>query len=168
MRRQFVRFVVLAAAIAAFLVPSSSALNAPQKFSLLDISEVFQPIGGFDFSRLPVAGDRFALTDGLYKWAGAKRGPRVGHLEATCMFSRILVATQSNFSAVTLCTGQVYLAGGQIVVEGFVRFGNGPANFRIPVIGGTGTYANARGWIHIRDLGGGDSGHSNVDFYLLP
>ena len=84
------------------------------------------------------------------------------------MFTRIPAATERSFSAFALCTGQFYLPAGQLLVEGFAHFSNGPANFRLPVLGGTGGYANARGFIHTRDLGSGDSGKSNVDFRLLP
>ena len=168
MGRHLVAVAVIAAAVVAIVIPSASALDRPQNFSLLDVSESFQEIGGFGFNRLPVAGDRFALSDGLYKWAGTKRGGRVGRLEATCMFTHILRADEPNFSALALCTGQFYLPAGAILGEGYVHFGNGPNNFRLPVIGGTGAYANARGVIHIRDLGTGDSSNSNVDFRLLP
>jgi hypothetical protein len=160
--------VAVAAATAAILIPSASALDKPQDFSLLDVSESFQPISGFAFNRAPHPGDRFAITDGLYKWAGTKRGARVGHIEATCMFTRIPSATERSFSASALCTGQIYLPAGQLLVEGFVRFSNGPSNIQLPVLGGTGGYANARGSVHIRDIGGGDSGKSNVDLHLLP
>jgi hypothetical protein len=36
------------------------------------------------------------------------------------------------------------------------------------VIGGTGAYANARGFINIRDLGTGESGHTSLTFHVLP
>jgi hypothetical protein len=168
MGRHLVGVVAIAAATVAILIPSASALDRPQNFSLLDVSESFQEIGGFGFNRLPVAGDRFALSDGLYKWNGTKRGTRVGRLEAACMFTHILRAHEGNFSAFALCTGQFYLPAGAILAEGYVHFGNGPNNFRLAVIGGTGSYANARGVVHIRDLGTGDTSNSNVDFHLLP
>ena len=49
-----------------------------------------------------------------------------------------------------------------------MHFGNGPSNFRLAVVGGTGRYVDARGSVHIRDLGTGDTNNSNVDFNLLP
>ena len=53
-------------------------------------------------------------------------------------------------------------------VGGFVSFPDGPLDFDVPVLGGTGSYSNARGFVHIRDLGNGGSGKSNNEFHLLP
>ena len=73
-----------------------------------------------------------------------------------------------HFSADAHCAASIFLAGGQIVLEGFPRFGEGPSNFDVPVVGGTGIYANARGFVHIRDIGAEDSGRTAMTFHLLP
>jgi hypothetical protein len=73
MRLKFVLFA-LPAALAALVVlgSSASALTKPQTFSLLSVeSGTESEIGGFGFQREPVPGDRFVVTDRLYKWAGA-------------------------------------------------------------------------------------------------
>ena len=91
---------------------------------------------------------------------------RVGHAEILCTFTK---STQAEpFSAFALCTGGFFLPAGQVLIEGFIRFTDEPANFRIPVVGGTGAYANARGYAHVRDIGPQDTDNSNIEFHLLP
>ncbi len=157
---------LLAAVIVVFVSPAS-AITKPQTFSLLSVeSGIETPIGGFAFDREPTPGDRFAFTDYLFKWAGKKRGARVGRLEGLCTFTQI--NTSGGFHATAHCDATFFLPAGQIAVTGFVTFREGPLNFDIPVIGGTGAYANARGFVHNRDLGTGESGKSNNEFHLLP
>ena len=45
---------------------------------------------------------------------------------------------------------------------------NGPHAFKLPVIGGTGVYDNARGYVVVRDVGDGTLGRSKIDFHLTP
>jgi hypothetical protein len=159
--------IAAAAVLGAYASSPASALSRPQVFSLLDVTNNnVQPIAGFTFSRLPQAGDRFALDDVMYKWAGTKRGAAVGHLFGLCTF--VSVSPPPSFHARGLCTGDFRLPAGSVLVEGTVGFTNGPSRFALPVIGGTGAYANARGFVKIRDLGTGDSSNSNVEFHLLP
>jgi hypothetical protein len=168
MRPKFALIAVPAAlAVGAAVVSQAGALTKPQTFSLLDVTESSQPIAGFDFSRLPLPGDRFAFTDGLYKWAGTKRGARVGRAEVLCTFTKTANVTQG-FAATGLCTGQFFLPAGSVLVQGFLRRTEGPGGFTIPVGGGTGTYANTRGFLKIRDLGNGNENKSNLEFHLFP
>ena len=162
-------FALLAslAVILTVAVTSVSAIDRPQTFSLLEIDESEVAINGFDFQRQPRPGDGFGFISGLYKWAGTKRGARVGHDEGLCTFLRV-PTTEQNFSASAHCTASFFLPVGTVLVEAFVHFTDGPGNFDVAVIGGTGAYANARGFVHIRDIGAQDSGHSNIDFHLLP
>jgi allene oxide cyclase-like protein len=158
--------IALAATLAVALsvtITSASALDRPQTFSLIEVNEQDIPING-DFERLPQAGDRFGFTSGLYKWAGRKRGARVGRDEGICTFLKAS-ASEQDFSAVAHCIAEVYLPAGQIVVEGFARFSESATLFTLPVIGGTGRYANARGYLRVSDL---QSGNSNLEFHLLP
>jgi hypothetical protein len=143
-----------------------SALTRPQTFSVLSVTESFQQIGDFNFERAPQAGDRFTFTDGLYKWAGRKRGARVGHAEVLCTFTK--ASRSEPFSAFALCSGGFFLPAGQVLIEGFLRFTDGPGDFQIPVVGGTGAYANARGYAHVRDIGPQDTDNSNIEFHLQP
>jgi len=161
-------FLVLPAAVAAVWAGAGRTLDKPQDFDLLDVSRnVTEPIGGFDFSRAPVAGDRFAIADDLYRWAGTKRGAHYGHVVGLGTFQTTFGA---NFSqpATALFQVEAYLPGGTLFLEGYGRIGNGPSHFTFPVLGGTGAYANARGWISVRDLGNGDSDKSNVHVHLIP
>ena len=150
------------------LASSASAITKPQTFSLLSVeSNTGVEIGGFDFQGEPKPGDRFAFTDQLYKWAGARRGAHVGHDEGLCTFTKVNV-TNSGIHATAQCAATFFLPGGQVAVQGVLPIVEGPLNFVGPVIGGTGVYAKARGTVHIRDLGNGDTGKSNTDFHLLP
>lgn len=127
------------------------------------MTESEHPIGDFQFNREPRGGDAFAFTDGLYKWAGKKRGARIGRVEVLCTFT-----TFDRGAGTGLCTGSFFLPAGQVLASGFLRFTDGPGRFTIPVVGGTGAYANARGFIKIRDIGGENSDKSNVEFHLVP
>jgi hypothetical protein len=162
---------LVGAIVAVFSIAAGSAsgLSAPQTFSVLEVDESDQGnvIGGFEFQRLPAAGDRFSFKSGLYRWAGVKRGARIGRDEGICTFTHVS-PDPSTFSADGLCTASAFLPAGQIHVQGFVHFSDGPTRLTLPVIGGTGRYAGVRGYLKVRDLGSGDSNNSNLEFHLLP
>jgi Dirigent-like protein len=160
--------VVLAALLAAG-AGSARALDKPQDFDLLDVSRnVTEPVGGFDFNRAPVAGDRFAIEDDLYRWAGTKRGAHYGRVVGLGTFQSSFGADFSH-AATVLFQAEAFLPRGTVFVEGFGQNKpNGPSHFTLPVIGGTGAYENARGWISVRNLGNGNSNKSNVHVHLIP
>ena len=163
MRRCLVGLAVAAAVVGVFTVPAS-AISQPQKLNFLDVTENGHTINGFEFNRQPQGGDSFASTDGLYKWAGTKKGARAGRLEVYCTFSYISLPR-----FVAFCKGQVFLPTGSVLAEGFASFNtDGPSKFSLPVVGGTGNYANVRGSVHVRDLGNGDGSNSNLELDLLP
>jgi hypothetical protein len=62
-------------------------------------------------------------------------------------------------------TVQANLSGGTILVGGIVSFKNEPLKFTLAITGGTGAYANARGYVNVRQLPGNKT---NLDFHLLP
>ena len=159
----------LAAATAAFWASSGSAITAPSHFSLLDVAgNNTPPIDGFTFNRPPVAGDRFEVRDTLYHWKGTKRGARAGFVEGVATF---LSGFGSDFSrrARVLFTVEAHLNGGAVIVEGIGSVNpRGPSRFTFPITGGTGIYANARGYVTVRDLGTGEGNNSNVDIHLMP
>ncbi len=164
MRKHPVVIAVIALSVCAWGM-SASALNSPKVFSLLDVSSPnTPPINGFTFNRLPRAGDQFAIMDNLYKWAGAKKGALAGRVEGIGTFLSV-----GDSGARALFVAQAHLNGGTVLVQGY-GLGNfgGRSMFTFPVVGGTGIYANARGYVVVRDLGSGDSGNSNVAFHLLP
>jgi Dirigent-like protein len=161
--------VVLAALISALLVasPATGSINKPQVFSLLELEgpeTALDPGGGEN--EPPKAGARFAFTSTLHEWAGQKRGQRVGWLEGLCTYTTVDVAMQA---ASVYCTASWHLPAGQLLGAGFIRFAaNSGPTFRIAVVGGTGAYSNARGYIKITSLGGDESGKSKHQFHLMP
>lgn len=167
MRQLGVLFVMVV--VCAVAVSSGVAIDKPQTFSLLDVSrQDSQPIGGFTFNRAPRGGDQFAVADDLYRWAGTKKGARAGSVEGVGFF---VTGFGDDFShpAKVQFTVQAHLQGGTVMMLGFASLDNdGPSRFTLPVVGGTGIYANARGYVVVRDLGTGNEDKSNVDVHVMP
>ncbi len=169
MRTKVALFASIAtAALLAGMVSPGSALTRPQVFSLLDVEETETALGpglGFSENAPPTLGARFAFTDGLYKWAGRKRGARVGRIEGLCTFTKVDLRAR----AVTIfCNATAYLPAGQILLAAHIRFTEQSRAFRVVVIGGTGGYVGARGFAKITNVGPEESGKSNIEFHLLP
>ena len=157
--------VVLALVVMSVAVwaASASAGGSPKVFNLLAVDNGNgQPVNGFMFDRQPVAGDQFPISESLYKWAGTKRGAVAGHDQGIATF-----VTVGKSSETTLFTVTAYLSGGTVFVNGMARTINGPAGLTLPIVGGTGKYAGASGYVVVRPLGvSGNS--SNLEFHLLP
>jgi hypothetical protein len=168
MRRYGVVLALIVLSVAVWAT-SASALSSPKTFSLLQVSSNNdQPLGSFDFNSPPVGGDQFAIADQLYKWAGTTKGARAGHLQVLVTF---ITGFGSDFSheATVLFVAQAHLQGGTVLAQGYGQLNpNGPSKFTLPVVGGTGTYANVRGYVNVRDLGDGNQGKTNIDLHLLP
>lgn len=163
--------VLLGAVIAvlAIAVNGASGISRPQTFSVLEIDQSDATVDqGFDFERGPRPGDRFGFKSALYKWAGVKRGKRIGHDEGLCTFTQVPATLNEHSVLSANCAAGFFLPGGQVYAAGFIHLTNGPTDVDVPVVGGTGLYANARGWVHVLDLGNGEIGHSNLTFHLLP
>jgi hypothetical protein len=159
--------VLVAAAASIVAVSPASALTKPQVFSLLEVSGPNRNLGpgnGFDSGGVPTLGDRFAFTNALYKWAGRKRGARVGRIEGLCTLTKLDITTQS---ATVACTATAFLPAGQLQAAGTLVFSDkgGPVSY-ISIVGGTGAYAGARGYVKATNLG--NSNNSNDEFHLLP
>lgn len=165
---KLVAFSVITVSAAVWAV-SASAQNSPRVFSVLDAPPSTDlPMGDFGFENPPVGGDQFAFVHTLYKWAGTKQGARVGHLQVVVTF---VTGFGPRFTqrASVLINAQAYLPGGTVMVEGYGKLSaDGPARLTLPVVGGTGIYANARGQVRVRDLGNGNINKSNITFHLLP
>ena len=132
-------------------VASASAAGSPKVFNLLAVDNgKGQPINGFMFDRQPVAGDAFPISENLYKWAGTKKGAPAGHDLGIATFVNVGQSSQT-----TLFTVTAYLNGGTVFVNGMSRTVNGPASLTLPIVGGTGKYAGARGYVNVRPLGNG-------------
>jgi len=142
---------------------SASALNKPEVLNILELPEGFTPLtASLDFTRLK-PGDGFAFVQGLYTWAGVKRGKRIGHIDGSCVIVSPISATGAGKAH---CVANAFLPGGQILFQGYQPFTPGPGTFTYPITGGTGHYANVRGWVRIRDIG--TSGKEADVFHLLP
>ncbi len=161
-----VSILVVSVALWASAAP---ALEKPRTFSLLEVDRTEAPLGDFAFDRPPAGGDQFTETNALYQWTGAKsKGARVGH-------DRVLLTFMTGFGknfghrATLLVTAQVNLPDGTLVIEGYSNVPpDGPHTFTLPVIGGTGVYDNARGYVVVQDVGDGSLGRSKIDFHLVP
>ncbi len=130
---------------------------------MLAVQQQPQPINGFKFDRAPRAGDQFGITDILYKWAGTKRGALVGHDAGIGTFQRV-----GKHSQTSLFTVQLYLGGGAIFVEGMAKTIDGPLALTLPILGGTGKYVGATGYVVVTPIGPSNGNNSNIEFHLLP
>ena len=166
--RRFVVIAVIGVTAALWVTTSASALSTPRVFNLLDAPPgVDQPMG-FTFEQPPVGGDRFGFHHTLYKWDGPRRGAKVGHLQVVVTFVTGF-GPRFTHPALTLIDAQAYLPGGTVMVTGYGHISaNGPSRLTLPVVGGTGIYANARGFIKVRDLSNGNNDRSNIQFHLMP
>ena len=139
-------FVVLAAAAVAALLVSSAAPAAGGGPRVIRFLEVDKSRGDIfvdtDHNNRGSTGDIFMGSFRLHAWArGGGRGQRIGHAKVMCTF-------RGESSA--FCTGTFFIPGGSVVGEGYIRFSNAP--FTIPVVGGTGAYAGARGTFSSRSI----------------
>ena len=141
----------------------TSALGKPQVISVLSVSGpiLTDPPDVFSRNSPPPIGTRLFFHDSVYAWAGKKRGERIGHTVGLCTLTGF---TGNAFTS--LCAETVFLPAGQILIAGSPLIKNGPMNFVVAVVGGTGRYSDARGWVRIRDLS--TFGKSSLVFHLVP
>ncbi len=165
MRKHLLAVIVVAVAVSiAVGASSASALVKPRLFTLLEVEGPQQPLGDFDFNQAPVGGDQIVASNTLYRWNG-KKGIRVGR-------DRVLFTFMTGFGAdfshraTVLFQAQVYLPDGTIFVEGYGSIApNRPTKLELPVLGGTRIYANARGYVKVRDTSGG---RTLLEFHITP
>ena len=70
-------------------------------------------MNGFEFQRPPRPGDKINIGDTLYRWAGTKRGAKVGSDRGIITF----MSVGQNGGTGSL-NAQFYLPGGSVVVRG--------------------------------------------------
>jgi hypothetical protein len=141
-----------AAATAVFVAAQtgSAATSGPIQLHLLDVPRSSVPVGNASQHQTPQPGDQVLLTDDVYTWNGAKRGARVGRVEASLNFRTGFSFEKGGLVCVV---GQLFLPNGAIMVEGFIHIGSGSSPFVLPVVGGTGKYAGVRGTLTSHDIG---------------
>jgi hypothetical protein len=154
-------FLALTAALALAAGPAGAATNRPP-LHMLDLSFRSTPAMGVTTGGAPNPGDRVFLLDELYAWKGGSRGMRIGHIASTLTF----MSHFGRAGATVELNGQMFLRGGSLLVEGIGPVTQGRNHFTLPIIGGTGTYAGARGSIDLRDLGA-NGDRSDVAVHLL-
>ena len=160
--KKYLFVFALAVLSVAVWVASASAVSKPPTFSLLAVDNgKGQPINGFLGDRAPVAGEQFAISDDLYKWAGTKRGAKVGSDQGIATFLSVTAKGGSNTFTV-----QANLSGGTVLVGGIISYKNeNPSKFTLAITGGTGKYAGTHGYVDVHAL---PNNKNNLDFHLLP
>ena len=152
----------LVALTAAVWALSASAVDGPQTFSLLevDIPKNDRALGDFRFDRPPAGGDQFVVTNALYD-----NGSRVGRVRVLHTFVTGF-GPRFTHTATMLFLAQVYLHGGTMLVQGYGQVNpDGPSKLRFPIVGGTGRFANVRGYLDVRNL---SERKTKLEFHLLP
>jgi hypothetical protein len=155
----FVAILVAAVAFTAVATSASSPSVTKQALSLFAVNGEQHGLNGFNFQRPPRAGDQTARTDVLFKWDAGRRGARIGHAE-------LIITSKTDLGprgAVGLLVAQMFLAGGSLFVEGYTRFGGAEKPSSFPILGGTGSYATASGYVISRPLG---QGRTKLDLHL--
>ncbi len=143
--RAVLALCVVAAVVA---VGRAGGASGPATLSFLDVSVRSTP--AFDAGQgEPRPGDRVFLTDALYAWHGSHRGARAGSIASTLTF----MSPFGRHGATVDLSGQLFLHGGSLRVDGVVQVLPGPNHFVLPIVGGTGSYAGARGTVDLTDLG---------------
>lgn len=137
---------------------TSGAAVKPQTINLLMVDKSFVDIGVVDPNSQPKVGKQFVIESDFYKWNGPKRGAHVGTIQGFCTFTKI---TGNGYWEI--CTGAALLPGGTITVAGSLL--QGPL-FGLAVVGGTGVYTGARGYVRFKSIGNGDTGKSAVTIVI--
>ena len=156
-------FVVLGALLAALAVAASAgAAVKPQTIKLFEIDRSFSGTGGWNpaANQIPVAGQGFVVEGDVYRWRGATRGARVGTLQAMCTFTRVDLDRNVLHS---LCTAVISLPDGQIAVAGRLP---GFERFIVPIVGGSGAYAGAGGYLFNKAIGGEESNKAAIKLVI--
>jgi hypothetical protein len=133
-------------------VVSSSAAVKPQTISLLEVDTTFGGTGGYNAASNapPSPGQGITFSGTFYKWSGSKRGAAVGHLQVICT---------ATFGPNALCNAVASLPSGSILLLGTASLSSNSVK-SIAVVGGTGSYVGAQGYLTSKNLGGSNGGIS--------
>jgi hypothetical protein len=153
---------VAAVAVAVVWTLSASATSGSTTITLHEVSipKNDRAFGGFTFDRPPVPGDEF-----VSKNAEFERGARVGHSEILHTFITGF-GPKVTHKGTILFVAQVFLRGGTLLVQGYGRVDpKGPSRFTLPVVGGTGAYSGARGYLEVSKV---SDSNTTLVFRLQP
>jgi hypothetical protein len=99
-------------------------------------------------------GDSFLFVDSL---TDPTDGSAMGKVRGQCTFE---------LQRWALCEAAASITDrGEILVEGIVKFSDGPSTFDLAITGGTGEFDNVRGSLHIVDTA---NNRSTLTFTLIP
>ena len=139
MRRAALILAALGTAVVG-LSASAAAAGTPKSFTfhLVEKQVAFNfvdnpPRQGFDAA--PLVGDQFAFTSDL----STKSGAHAGFLGATC------TVTQGGRNATGPCYGVFSFKGGELM--GMARFNFTGSTTEVAIVGGTGVYRGATGYV---------------------
>lgn len=158
-----IALVVLLATVAVVLVVIApiSAVSKPQTITLRGLPDRFEPVG-FTAEGHATTGSQAVIVERLHTLEGNKVGARVGQADILCTVTGVW---KGSHRSPAYCTASYSLPGGKIVVAGFGPSPVGPKGAVIAIVGGTGKYANARGWVKVSDLPGF---RTNNEIHLMP
>jgi hypothetical protein len=139
MRRWSVALAAVCAVVIAVPVAASAATSSKSfTFHLVEKQVAFNLIDNpprQGFNQPPLIGDQFAFTSNLM----AKSGSHAGTLDVTC------TVTRGGIHATGPCSGVFSFKGGQLM--GIARFSFSNAPTEVAIVGGTGVYRGATGYI---------------------
>jgi hypothetical protein len=142
--------LVVCAVVAALAagVGSAAAAGKPQTISLLAI-DTFTGVDGYNTSSAtpPTIGSGYVGYGTVYKWAGVRRGARIGTIRILCTFTSVGVAPRAPSA---FCDSTLFLPRGQLELS---RFISQSALVDLPIVGGTGAYAFACGYVRVERIG---------------
>ena len=165
MKRKSLVLATLAAAVSAAVVAAIALAagggNSPRSvtFHLVERDQSFNfvdnPPSGAQ-SHIASAGDLFVLGGNLF----TKAGKHAGEFYAYC------VSATGGKNNADVCSGVFRLAGGQLELMTSFKGESNPG--QIAVIGGTGAYAGARGWVASVSKGTNSNISHDTVHLLLP
>lgn len=125
---------------------SSAATPRPQTLRVLEVATSFVGTGGFNATghTPPAVGQGVVIKASLFQVSNHKPGVRYGLLHIRCTFT--------NSTGASVCTAIASLPAGKLVVSGLSP-GNSTKPYTLPILGGSGRYAGARGHIAIKPIG---------------
>jgi hypothetical protein len=110
---------------------------------------------------IDVGAPGFSLGDMVVFSGDLRRdGKPVGRVGVVCTF----VSTRNTERVEAQCPGTAILPGGQITIQGTIV--NRALNFTLPITGGSGRYARARGQVVSRDLSTPTQPQVELTFHL--